>query len=64
MAPKVSTVRPRCTQMVRVRAAVSPSRAKAAIDWYRASFRRTVRQRRSSGPSRRVAAPTLVLWGA
>ena len=31
MAPKVSTVRPRCTHTVRVRAAVSPSRAKAAI---------------------------------
>ena len=40
-----------------------PGRAKAAIDWYRAGFRRTVRRRRSSGPSRRVAAPTLVLWG-
>jgi len=40
-----------------------PGRAKAAIDWYRAGFRRTVRPRRSSGPSRRVAAPTLVLWG-
>ena len=40
-----------------------PGRAKAAIDWYRAGFRRTVRRRHSSGPSRRVAAPTLVLWG-
>ena len=40
-----------------------PGRAKAAIDWYRAGFRRTLRRRRSSGPSRRVAVPTLVLWG-
>ena len=40
-----------------------PGRAKAAIDWDRAGFRRTVRPRRSGGPSRRVAAPTLVLWG-
>ncbi len=40
-----------------------PGRAKAAIDWYRASFRRTVRPRRSNSPSRRVASPTLVLWG-
>jgi epoxide hydrolase 4 len=40
-----------------------PGRAKAAIDWYRASFRRTIRPPRSSSPSRRVAAPTLVLWG-
>ena len=40
-----------------------PGRAKAAIDWYRASFRRTVRPRRSNSPPRRVAAPTLVLWG-
>src|SRR5262245_47000924 len=40
-----------------------PGRAKAAIDWYRASFRRSLRRRRRSGPSRRVAAPTLVLWG-
>ena len=41
-----------------------PGRAKAAIDWYRASFRRILRPRRSNGRSRRVAAPTLVLWGA
>jgi epoxide hydrolase 4 len=40
-----------------------PGRAKAAIDWYRASFRQIVRPPRSRSPSRRVAAPTLVLWG-
>jgi pimeloyl-ACP methyl ester carboxylesterase len=39
-----------------------PGRAKAAIDWYRASFRRSLRRRRG-GPSRRVSAPTLILWG-
>jgi pimeloyl-ACP methyl ester carboxylesterase len=40
-----------------------PGRAKAAIDWYRAAFRPALRPRRSRGPSPRVAAPTLVLWG-
>ena len=39
-----------------------PGRSKAAIDWYRAAFRRSLRRRRS-GPARRVAAPTLILWG-
>jgi epoxide hydrolase 4 len=40
-----------------------PGRAKAAIDWYRAAFRRALRpgRRRELPP---VAAPTLVLWGA
>lgn len=39
-----------------------PGRSKAAIDWYRAAFRRSVRPRR--GPARaRVSAPALVLWG-
>jgi pimeloyl-ACP methyl ester carboxylesterase len=40
-----------------------PGRAKAAIDWYRAGFRKAFRRRRASGPPRRVTAPTLVLWG-
>ena len=40
-----------------------PGRAKAAIDWYRAGFRRTLRGQRARGPARRVEAPTLVLWG-
>jgi len=40
-----------------------PGRAKAAIDWYRAAFRPTLRRRRRSTPRARVAAPTLVLWG-
>jgi pimeloyl-ACP methyl ester carboxylesterase len=39
-----------------------PGRAKAAIDWYRAAFRRSLRRGRP-GQSRRVVAPTLVLWG-
>ena len=39
-----------------------PGRSKAAIDWYRAAFRRALRRRRR-GPSPRVAAPTLILWG-
>ena len=39
-----------------------PGRAKAAIDWYRASFRRSLRPRRPRG-RRLVEAPTLVLWG-
>lgn len=39
-----------------------PGRAKAAIDWYRVAFRRTLRPRRRR-PFPRVAAPTLVLWG-
>jgi pimeloyl-ACP methyl ester carboxylesterase len=39
-----------------------PGRSKAAIDWYRAAFRRSLRRRRR-GPSRRIAAPTLILWG-
>ena len=39
-----------------------PGRSKAAIDWYRAAFRRSFRRRRR-GPSPRVAAPTLILWG-
>jgi pimeloyl-ACP methyl ester carboxylesterase len=39
-----------------------PGRAKAAIDWYRAAFRRALRPRRGPGASR-VTAPTLVLWG-
>ena len=39
-----------------------PGRAKAAIDWYRAAFRRTLRPGRR-GPAPRVSAPTLVLWG-
>ena len=39
-----------------------PGRAKAAIDWYRASFRRSVRPRRRR-PLPLVEAPTLVLWG-
>ena len=38
-----------------------PGRAKAAIDWYRAAFRRALRPRRRSGAL--VSAPTLVLWG-
>ena len=39
-----------------------PGRAKAAIDWYRASFRGALRPGR---PRRlpRISAPTLVLWG-
>jgi len=40
-----------------------PGRAKAAIDWYRAAFRPTLRRRRRGAPRARVAAPTLVLWG-
>lgn len=40
-----------------------PGRAKAAIDWYRAAFRTSLRRRRGDGSPRRVAAPTLVLWG-
>jgi pimeloyl-ACP methyl ester carboxylesterase len=40
-----------------------PGRAKAAIDWYRAAFRPSLRRRRSGGARARVAAPTLVLWG-
>lgn len=39
-----------------------PGRAKAAIDWYRAGFRRSVRPRRGRARAT-VAAPTLVLWG-
>jgi len=39
-----------------------PGRAKAAIDWYRASFRRSLRPRRPRRPPL-VVAPTLVLWG-
>ncbi len=39
-----------------------PGRAKAAIDWYRASFRRAVAPRRRR-PVPPVSAPTLVLWG-
>jgi pimeloyl-ACP methyl ester carboxylesterase len=39
-----------------------PGRAKAAIDWYRAAFRGSVRPRRARGRAR-VSAPTLVLWG-
>jgi epoxide hydrolase 4 len=39
-----------------------PGRAKAAIDWYRASFRRSLRPGRSRGLPP-VEAPTLVLWG-
>jgi pimeloyl-ACP methyl ester carboxylesterase len=39
-----------------------PGRAAAAIDWYRAAFRRTLRPGRRRPPPR-VAAPTLVLWG-
>lgn len=39
-----------------------PGRAKAAIDWYRASFRRSLRPRRRR-PLPLVEAPTLVLWG-
>jgi pimeloyl-ACP methyl ester carboxylesterase len=39
-----------------------PGRAKAPIDWYRAAFRRAIRPGRRR-PPRRVAAPTLVLWG-
>jgi pimeloyl-ACP methyl ester carboxylesterase len=42
-----------------------PGRAKAAIDWYRAAFRPSLRRRRPKGSTRRrVSAPTLVLWGA
>ena len=40
-----------------------PGRAKAAIDWYRAAFRRAlVPRRRRHRPL--VSAPTLLLWGA
>jgi len=39
-----------------------PGRAKAAIDWYRASFRRSLRPGRRRGLPP-VEAPTLVLWG-
>jgi pimeloyl-ACP methyl ester carboxylesterase len=41
-----------------------PGRAKAAIDWYRAAFRRSLVPRRRGGHSVRVTAPTLVLFGA
>ena len=45
------------------RAAFSrPGRAKAAIDWYRAAFRRSLVPRRRR-PRPRISAPTLVLWG-
>jgi pimeloyl-ACP methyl ester carboxylesterase len=37
-----------------------PGRAKAAIDWYRAAFRPSLRGR---APRPRIAAPTLILWG-
>jgi epoxide hydrolase 4 len=40
-----------------------PGRAKAAIDWYRAAFRRSLRRRRPQGIRPRVSAPTLILWG-
>jgi epoxide hydrolase 4 len=40
-----------------------PGRAKAAIDWYRTAFRRSIRPRRRRGPSPRVVVPTLILWG-
>jgi pimeloyl-ACP methyl ester carboxylesterase len=40
-----------------------PGRAKAAIDWYRAAFRPSLRRRRAGRPRARIAAPTLVLWG-
>lgn len=40
-----------------------PGRAKAAIDWYRAAFRRSLRPRRGRETGL-VTAPTLVLWGA
>ena len=39
-----------------------PGRAKAAIDWYRAAFRRSLRPRRRRETGL-VTAPTLVLWG-
>jgi pimeloyl-ACP methyl ester carboxylesterase len=39
-----------------------PGRAKVAIDWYRAALRPKLRPRRRGSP-KRVAAPTLVLWG-
>jgi pimeloyl-ACP methyl ester carboxylesterase len=39
-----------------------PGRAKAAIDWYRASFRSSLRPGRRRGLPP-VQAPTLVLWG-
>jgi pimeloyl-ACP methyl ester carboxylesterase len=39
-----------------------PGRAKAAIDWYRAAFRRSLRPRRGRRWPR-ISAPTLVLWG-
>jgi len=39
-----------------------PGRAKAAIDWYRAAFRRALVPRRS-GRGTPITAPTLVLWG-
>jgi pimeloyl-ACP methyl ester carboxylesterase len=39
-----------------------PGRAKAAIDWYRAAFRRALVPRRS-GRRMPITAPTLVLWG-
>ena len=45
------------------RAAFSrPGRAKAAIDWYRAAFRRSVVPRRRSVRPR-ISTPTLVIWG-
>ena len=40
-----------------------PGRAKAAIDWYRTAFRRSVRPRRRHGSPLRVVARTLILWG-
>ena len=39
-----------------------PGRAKAAIDWYRAAFRRALRPR-GRRPLPLVSVPTLVLWG-
>jgi pimeloyl-ACP methyl ester carboxylesterase len=45
------------------RAAFSrPGRAKAAIDWYRTAFRRSLVPHRRR-PRPRISAPTLVLWG-
>jgi epoxide hydrolase 4 len=40
-----------------------PGRAKAALDWYRTAFRRSVRPRRRHGSPPRVVARTLILWG-
>jgi pimeloyl-ACP methyl ester carboxylesterase len=39
-----------------------PRRAEAAINWYRAAFRRALRPRRAR-TAPRVTAPTLVVWG-